>query len=109
MHCRFVVNTLSKFDTRVPMISMSMAEFLQAARSGAKDTWAEGETQPIHRSAAHPSSIPSSAPPTKKKARKQKTHLDTVMRSCVILVPCSTPSVCVACTVAVVICMHAPN
>lgn len=49
MHCRFVVNSLSKFDTSVPMISMTMAEFLQAARSDAKDTWAEGETQPIHR------------------------------------------------------------
>lgn len=32
------------------MISMTMAEFLQAARSNTNDAWAQGETQPLRRS-----------------------------------------------------------
>lgn len=75
------MNTLAKFDTSQPMISMSMAVFLQAARSGAKDTWAEGETQPIHRS-THQPSIPSGALPPRHSELTLLWHPRTCRKLC---------------------------
>jgi hypothetical protein len=46
--CRFVVTSMARFDTRLPMISMTMGEYLAAARNQEQGSYVDtGETLPL--------------------------------------------------------------